>query len=153
MSIQLKLLLPGDVDLLVETVRAGAKEIVIPAGFVDSVFGAVWYRAIQDGRGAVVGAWGKYGDLLGALGWMEDHDAYSGEPLFIEGFWYVVPKSRGHGVGRELLDWLEHHADEKGAHLVMPAPAARMQLGVRYTQRGYQFVEQWFLRRPKGAAS
>jgi GNAT superfamily N-acetyltransferase len=63
---------------------------------------------------------------------------------------YVRPEHRGHGVGRQLLDALVHHAEGAGFERIVLSPTER---SVPFYQRaGFGPADQLLLRRRSGTA-
>jgi GNAT superfamily N-acetyltransferase len=57
---------------------------------------------------------------------------------------YLTPATRGHGTGRALLSWLEHHAARAGAHRAILETGVRntAALGL-FTSAGYRPVDRY----------
>jgi GNAT superfamily N-acetyltransferase len=57
---------------------------------------------------------------------------------------YLTPATRGHGTGRALLTWLEHHAMKAGAHRAVLETGVRniAALGL-FTSAGYRPVDRY----------
>jgi GNAT superfamily N-acetyltransferase len=57
---------------------------------------------------------------------------------------YVIPASRGHGTGRALLAWLEHHAAQVGAQRAILETGVRNTAALSlFTSTGYQPVGRY----------
>jgi GNAT superfamily N-acetyltransferase len=57
---------------------------------------------------------------------------------------YVIPGSRGHGTGRALLTWLEHHAVQAGAQRAILETGVRNTAALSlFTSAGYQPVDRY----------
>ena len=55
-----------------------------------------------------------------------------------------MPASRGHGVGRALLSWLEGHATAAGAHRTILETGVRNAAAIAlFTSAGYQPVDRY----------
>jgi GNAT superfamily N-acetyltransferase len=57
---------------------------------------------------------------------------------------YIVPASRGHGAGRALLSWLEHHAVAAGAQRAILETGVRNTAAISlFTNVGYRPVDRY----------
>ena len=110
-------------------------------------FESLWKGLLESGNG-VIYVLESNGEITGVIGGVLHPEAYSGELIAQEFFWYVDEKRRGHGI--RLYRCLENWARIKGcmelrmAHLSdsMPEKVADF-----YRRVGYEKVETLYAKR------
>lgn len=92
-----------------------------------------------------LGAW-RDAQLAGIAGYSLRTHFFSGPVLFVENV-VLLPETRGQGIGRALMDWLEAYARSVGAGKVTldayqrNLPARRFYEALGYDPRGVHFVK------------
>lgn len=124
-----------------------AAEVITVGPWKPGNFVSVWKGMYESGTGHVLGLFDE-SRLVGALGWAELPDIYTGAAMAVEIMWWVDQELRGTPWGLRLLDTLENYAAVHHLHLIMPAPANGQANGFRalYERRGYKPVESYWLK-------
>jgi len=106
----------------------------------------VWMKWLSSGIG-IVFALKKDDRLIGGLGAIKMPDIHCGLLTAVETFWFTNPEDRGDGL--RLLDAYEKWAKDSGCkrvaiiHLADSYPEVLSRI---YKRRGYELVEQHFVR-------
>jgi len=123
-----------------------AKEASYPGGFCLDHFVESWGTMLKFGLSEIL-VHEKDGRITSALGAAFIKDGFSGRPVAMESFWYVLPEFRSAGVGMPLFFAFEEAARLREAtrvimvHLAELAPA---KMKAFYESQGYRMVEQTF---------
>ena len=117
-------------------------------------FIALWKNAIEGEQGTIIAAFDD-GEFIGAISGMLYPEAYSGELIAQEFFWFVRPGHRGL-AGMRLYKAFEQWAKQKGCAEIRMGHLADLmpeKVAMTYKRLGYVEVERNFAKRLEGVQS
>lgn len=139
-------LLSTELDLLKPIGDTFTAEASHPGGFNSEHFSNTWSWGMQNGIMSVFIA-EKDCRVIGALGAAFLPDAFSGQSIAVENFWFVFPEFRDTGIGLRLLERFEEEAKARNCRRVAMVHLANLypeSLRKLYVSRGFKLGEETF---------
>lgn len=136
----------ADLPVCAEIGKEFYKEGKLPGAMITEEFVKTWTMLFDMGLG-VMFVLEQDGVVKGGIGGVVTKDPNDGALTATEMFWFVLPDSRGGGLG--LLEAFENSAKKAGAkrigmiHLLNLMPDVLAKL---YTRRGYKAIETHYIK-------
>lgn len=143
----IKSLAANEVHRMEEIGLAFASEAKYPGGFSLDQFMGVWVPTVAANRGDIIVNEDESGRITAALGAAYVPDGFSGQPVALEQFWYVLPEFRKTRAGLNVFFAFENTArfrQVKRIVMVHLAALAPEKMQAFYESQGYRMVEQTF---------
>jgi len=124
-----------------------AKEAEYPGGFSLTEFCGVWAPLMANDSGTILVDEDESGNITGALGMAFLKDGFSGQPVAMEQFWYVLPDARKTRAGLNLFFAFENQGKLRKARRLVMVHLVHLggeKLRAFYESQGYKMVEQTF---------
>lgn len=121
-----------------------------PEPFKPESFRKFWQRLYEWDAGRILVV--QFGsEILGALGYSEHEDPYTGARVLSEQFWYVDPVHRASKVGLQLIAEFERRAENHDwMFLCNLASLEGEKMDQLYTRKGYKQMERVYWKKVEG---